>query len=287
MNKKIIIGIMVILILTFFRYYTINATDNVPLLQLQNSVDEYNQIDIKLEVSNIKKVEGTLVYDSDVIRYTKIEENSNWTIELNEETMLFSATLKNEENINNKDEIKFKFSSKDNNSETETYFYLSDIAVIKNDDTSSNMDDLETNLKIEKIEYEPLNWDEVPSQNYWPAENDYIEPIINYPDNGTEAGDVSASELSNDTNNTSQDAGNEEVVEDGYILLENGEVAELEEGLDMENIADEIKNSSKDDLANSKLPQTGVIGMTLGGIFIAILSGIAVISFKKAKEKNK
>lgn len=73
MKEKIILCIVVFIIFTICSFTIVNADEEIATLKAIPSIDEENNLTITLKASNIKLVEGTLDYDSDVIEYIGIE----------------------------------------------------------------------------------------------------------------------------------------------------------------------------------------------------------------------
>lgn len=144
MMKKITLGLIIIILLVLCNYYAVNAANDS-----QENNNNVTRISVLLEdCSDAKKVEGEIRFDSDFIEFIGTEENADWNINVNEDDMTFTATLKNNLYSKNQDELIFKFKTiRDEDIEKyidkiKTEFRIYNLEMTKNDNTVIELDDV-------------------------------------------------------------------------------------------------------------------------------------------------
>lgn len=289
MKRKVIISLFVIVILTISRYYIINAANETSEVEILTNVDAEKNITLNLQASNIKGIEGIISYDSDILEYVGIEEQNSWIVDINQETLQFLVTSENDDNTEKKDIAIIKFKPKNTEDILETNISITSITIVKEDGTSSEVEDLNTTVTISAN----VDTDE---KDEFADDGEIKEDVVaGEEDNVITEGDVTIdyggdSQVDEETNENGEEVEAGESVEANESSFEGGSEEEYQIKVTEDDVAYKEEGVLKDeaikqadDIANKNLPQTGTKGVILTNLIMAVLLAIAYVAYKKYK----
>ena len=285
MRKKVIVSVFIIAILIIFKYYIVNADNENSTLNLISDIDSNGNITLNLQSTNIRAIDGTVDYDSEELEYIGIEKQNNWEVDFDSNTLQISAVSQNASNIENKDIAILKFKIKNIEEIIKTTISITDIKILKDDDTVGQLNDLNSDISI--------NEDNTVTENE-NIDNDNDETVQNDLFDGENENDK-------DINYGSDLEGEEEYrySEEEAEYAEDDEI-DLDEDIDVINEEEEnelfgdevVKQTDNMTFDNNtikqeeKSPQTGDSNWLLEIIIILFSSIVVIYTQKKGKNKQ-
>lgn len=294
MKRKVITTLFLILILTISRYYIINAVQE-PMLQISGSLDEEENVSVVIKGVSIKGFEGILDYDSEVLEYVGIEGKNNWNVKKDYQTLVISGSTENIEDTEIKDIAILKFKLKDVEDILATNISIYNIKIVKNDGVGNfeNLDAMVTiqeSITYDEEDYNINNNDDIIEEAVLESDIEFSDDAeIDY---GEDLEVIDDDELANEQIEEAEEIEQSSTdIEEQIVVAEEESVVLGNEDNYSENLepketnlnVEEIKGSelNKDNLAKSKLPQTGMI--VIPSIIIVALAGISFLLYKKYK----
>lgn len=307
MRRKIIISLSIIFFIIMCNHNITSAVENTSKVKLSGNIDAEKNITLNIKTRDIRIFEGMIDYDADVLEYVGIEGKNNWKVSM--QGLNITAISENSDNLEMLDVLGIKFKLKNSDDIIDTNLSIIEIKIVKDDNTRIDLDDLDTTITINKDESN-INDDEIAQEEEEIDDTDIDGGIEeNNEDDETieEDDDVFAAEQTKDnpsendvplivksSENIEYDDEFEEKVEEKVAekieeKKDDKKIDETSKNVDnsisvKENVKEEtLKEAQKDNLANNKIPQTGVIITIIPFLIIIFSVSIAYFSYKKYK----
>lgn len=305
MKKKVYTIVIVLIISIVFGSCNINAASEDENIEATVNIDSENNVIFSIQTVGIKSFEGILDYDDETLEFIEVESQNGWDARIDLNTIVAST---NNDDINNKKEIaKIKFRIKNDEDIISTSISMYDIKIVKSNYTVDEHKDVFSEIEInnnsdsqdefevtetfseyaESADYSMIEYgadaEDSSSEEYNNNDKDYDGNLADYEGNGN------YSDVEIDEENTEDDNGNKVGVEGEQHVysVDSDEVSDNDEEIDDNSEKNKDIEEQKDNLANGKIPQTGIGSIILGSIIIIILIFMAIFFYKKIKKVNK